>query len=138
MTTARQIMHVGVETISAQTSLAEAARRMRDLDVGALPVCDTDDNPVGMVTDRDIIVECIAAGGDPRQSTTGMLAGENLITVAGDTDANDVLATMESHQIRRLPVTEENKLVGIITEADLARGLQEQQIGEFVEAVCAP
>ena len=138
MTTARQIMHVGVETISAQTSLAEAARRMRDLDVGALPVCDTDDNPVGMVTDRDIIVECIAAGGDPRQSTTGMLASENLITVAGDTDANDVLATMESHQIRRLPVTEENKLVGIITEADLARGLQEQQIGEFVEAVCAP
>jgi CBS domain-containing protein len=138
MTTARQIMHVGVETISAQTSLAEAARRMRDLDVGALPVCDTDGNPVGMVTDRDIIVECIAIGRDPRQSTAGMLAGEKLITVTGDTDVGDVLATMETHRIRRLPVIEGKELVGIISEADLSRRLQEQQVGELVEAVCAP
>ncbi len=137
MTTARQIMHAGVETISAQTSLAEAARRMRDLDVGALPVCDTHGNPVGMVTDRDIIVECIATGQDPRHATTGMLAGEELITVTGDTDIGDVLATMETHRIRRLPVIEGKELVGIISEADLSRTLREQQVGEFVEAVCA-
>ncbi|MBY8857407.1 CBS domain-containing protein [Nocardia sp. CA2R105] len=138
MTTARQIMHVGVETISAQTSLAEAARRMRDRNVGALPVCDSDGNPVGMVTDRDIIIECIATGQDPRHATTGMLAGRKLIAVSGDTDVGDVLATMQTHRIRRLPVIDGNELVGIISEADLSRGLREQQVGEFVEAVCAP
>ncbi|MGY2063109.1 CBS domain-containing protein, partial [Nocardia gipuzkoensis] len=77
-------------------------------------------------------------GGDPAQTSAGALAGGRLITVEGHTQIPDVLAIMENHRIRRLPVVDGNRLVGIITEADLARGLPEQEIGEFVEAVCAP
>ncbi|RDI68315.1 CBS domain-containing protein [Nocardia pseudobrasiliensis] len=138
MTTAEQIMHTGVETIPGDAPLTVAARKMRDLGIGALPVCASDGFPIGMITDRDIIVKCIAEGGDPARTSAGTLAGGRLITVDGHTRITDVLAIMENHRIRRLPVIEGNRLVGIITEADLARGLPEQKIGEFVEAVCAP
>lgn len=137
MTTAREIMHAGVETVTTDTTLTEAARRMRDRDIGALPVCNEDGRPVGMVTDRDIIVKCLAAEQDPTRTRAGELAGRELFTVGEDTDMSEVLALMESRQIRRLPVLDTiGRLVGIITEGDIARGLPEQQIGEFVEAVC--
>ena len=115
-----------------------AAQRMRQLDVGALPICDGEGHPVGIVTDRDIIIKVIALGENPNTTTTGELAqGDDLLTVDAATDIGEALTLMEQHQIRRLPVTDRGKLVGIITEADLARQLPEQTVGEFVEAVCA-
>ncbi|CCF63670.1 Conserved protein of unknown function, putative CBS domains [Nocardia cyriacigeorgica GUH-2] len=111
---------------------------MRQLDVGALPICDGEGRPVGIVTDRDIIIKVIALGENPKTTTAGELAqGDELLTVDAAADIGDALSLMEQHQIRRLPVTNQGKLVGIITEADLARRLPEQTVGEFVEAVCA-
>ncbi len=137
MTIAREIMHAGAECIGEHETLAQAARRMRDLDVGALPVCGDDDRLHGIITDRDIVLRCVATGGDPATLTAGDLAQGEPFTVEADASAGQVLATMEEHRIRRLPVIENHRLVGMISEADLARHLPEQSVAEFVEAICA-
>lgn len=138
MTTARDIMHTGAQCVGEHETLDAAARRMRELDVGALPVCGDDDKLHGIVTDRDIVVKCLAQGGDPKTTTAGELARGKPVTATADTDIRQVLETMEEHQIRRVPVIDDNKkLVGIITEADLARNLPDKEVGRFVEAVVA-
>jgi CBS domain-containing protein len=137
MTTARDIMHSGAECIGEHQTLEFAAQRMRDLDVGALPICGDDDRLHGIITDRDIVIKCIAAGGDPKTTTAGELAQGKPVTVDAGVNLTQVLHTMEEHRIRRLPVIESHRLVGMISEADLARRLPEQAVGEFVEAICA-
>jgi CBS domain-containing protein len=110
---------------------------MRDLNVGSLPICGDDDRLHGIITDRDIVIKCVAGGSDPAASTAGELAQGKPVTVDSDADVGDVLQTMTTHQIRRLPVIESHRLVGMISEADLARHLPGQTVGKFLEAVCA-
>lgn len=137
MTNAREIMHPGAECIGEHQTLTFAAQRMRDLDVGALPVCGDDDRLHGIITDRDIVIKCIAEGGDPAATTAGTLAQGTPVTIGADEDARQVLHVMEEHRIRRLPVIDNHRLVGMISEADLACHLSEDAVGHFVEAVCA-
>ena len=137
MTTARDIMHVGATCIGEHDTLRSAAQRMRDLDVGALPICGDDDRLHGILTDRDIVIKCIAPGGDPRTMTAGELAQGVPYLVRTETELDQVLDVMEKHQIRRLPVLDGHRLVGMISEADLARHLPETTLGRFVEAICA-
>ncbi|NEW46896.1 CBS domain-containing protein [Nocardia cyriacigeorgica] len=138
MTNTEAVMHPDVACITVRDTMETAAQRMRQLDVGALPICDGEGRPVGIVTDRDIIIKVIALGENPKTTTAGELAqGDDLLTVDAATDITEAIALMEQHQIRRLPVTEQGRLVGIITEADLARRLPDQTVGEFVEAICA-
>lgn len=140
MTTARDIMHAGVQCIGEHETLQRAAARMRELDVGALPICGDDDRLHGMITDRDIVVKCVAAGGDPATMTAGELAHGTPYWIDANADIGDVLAQMEEYKIRRLPVIEEHRLIGIISEADLGRHLSEvsaDKVGHFVEAVSA-
>lgn len=119
-------------------TLDEAARKMRALDVGALPICGEDDRLHGIITDRDIVVKCLAAGGDPGKMTAGELAQGKPVTISADADIRDVLRTMEDNQIRRLPIIDsDRRLVGMISEADVARNLPEKEVGRFVEAVVA-
>lgn len=137
MTTAREIMHVGAECIGERETLAQAARRMRDLDVGALPVRGDDGRLRGIITDRDIVLKCVATGSCSGTVTAGDLAQGEPFTIDPDASAEQVLQVMEEHRIRRLPVIDNDRPVGMISEADLARHLPEQSIAEFVEAVCA-
>jgi CBS domain-containing protein len=138
MTTARDIMHTGAECIGEHESLDSAARRMRDLNVGALPICGDDDRLHGIITDRDIVVKCVAEGLDPSNVTASSLAQGKPFTVDGGADVEQVLQVMEEHRIRRLPVTENKRLVGMISEADVARSnLSEERIGHFVESICS-
>ena len=137
MTTARDIMHTGVECIGEHESLLQAAKRMRDLGVGALPICGDDDRLHGIITDRDIVIKCIAEGGDPATKTAGELAQGTPVTVGAGSDVSDVIRAMQENRIRRVPVLESYQLVGMISEADLARNLPDQAVGEFVEAVCS-
>ena len=137
MTTARDIMHSGAECVGEHESLDSAARRMRDLGVGALPICGDDDRLHGIITDRDIVLKCVAEGIDPWAMTASSLAQGKPFTVDGDTDVEQVLQVMEEHRIRRLPVTENKRLIGMISEADLARSLPEAKVGHFVEAICS-
>jgi CBS domain-containing protein len=137
MTTARDIMHAGAECIGEHETLAQAARRMRDLDVGALPVCGDDDRLHGIITDRDIVIRCVAVGDNPESVTAGDLARGKPFTVEAEADVAQVLQVMEEHRIRRLPVIDSHRLIGMISEADLAQHLPEQSIAGFVEAICA-
>jgi CBS domain-containing protein len=135
MTTARDIMHAGCQCVGEHESLQRAAQLMRELDVGALPICGDDNRLKGIVTDRDIVTQCIAQGYDPASTSAGQLAQGQPVIVVSDADVSEVLRAMESNQIRRLPVIEDHELVGMITEADLSRHLPEQAVGEFVGAV---
>ena len=130
-------MHAGVQCIGAGESLQRAAQLMRDLDVGSLPICAEDNRLTGIITDRDIVTRCIAQGFDPAGTSAGELAQGEPVVVISDADVSDVLRAMESNQIRRLPVIENDQPVGMISGADLSRHLSEQTTGEFLEAVCS-
>lgn len=134
MTTARDVVHPDVECIGEYQNLVSAAQRMRELDVGALPICGV---PHGIIIDQDIVLKRVAIGGDPNKVTAGELAQGKPITVEADTDVQQVLQAMEQHRIRRLPVIDQHRFVGLISEADLARHLPEETVGHFVEAICA-
>jgi CBS domain-containing protein len=134
---ARDIMHPGAECIGEDDTVAAAARKMRDLGVGSLPICGADDRLHGILTDRDIVVKCVAEGRDPAQVRAGELAQGTLFWVEATADVGEVLHQMEDHHIKRLPVIENHRLVGIISEADLARNLDEHRLAEFVEKVYA-
>lgn len=137
MITARDVMHTGVSCIGEHETVSTAAKHMRDLDVGALPIC-RDERLLGMVTDRDLVTKCIAAGHDPKSTTVGELARGGVYHVDADASIADMLTIMEAHQIRRLPVVEGHRLLGIVSEADIARRLPEHAIADFVKAICAP
>jgi CBS domain-containing protein len=134
---ARDIMHPGAECIGEGDSVAAAAKKMRDLGVGSLPICGADDRLHGILTDRDIVLRCVAEGRDPAQVRAGELAQETLFWVEAGAGVGEVLHQMEDHRVKHLPVIESHRLVGIITEADLARSLDEHRLAEFVEKVYA-
>ncbi|MBO0814917.1 MAG: CBS domain-containing protein, partial [Actinobacteria bacterium] len=129
------IMHPGVECIAEGDSVAVAAQKMRDLGVGALPICGADDRLHGILTDRDIVVKCIAEGRDPAQVKAGELAQETLVWVEAAMPVGEAVHRMETHRVKRLPVIENHRMVGMITEADLARSLSPRRLAAFVETV---
>jgi CBS domain-containing protein len=135
MARAREIMHPGAECIGENDTLAQAARRMRDLHVGAMPICGQDDRLKGIITDRDIVVRCVAEGADPSSMTAREMAQGTPIWVEADADHGEVLRLLEQHKIRRIPVIEGHRLVGMISEADLATHLSESEITEFVRTI---
>jgi CBS-domain-containing membrane protein len=137
MTTARDIMHRGAQWIPAHETLDRAAQLMRELGVGALPISDRNERLCGILTDRDIVVGCVAMGHDPSKVTAGDMAKGTPRWIDADADVSDVLHEMQEHQIRRLPVIEDKRLVGMISEADLARHLTEDQIATWAESVYA-
>jgi CBS domain-containing protein len=130
-------MHAGAKCIGQHESLKRAAELMRDLDVGSLPICGDDDRLHGIITDRDIVTRCVAEGADPAATTAGELAKGTLVTVNSGTDINAVLQAMEENQIKRLPVIEDRRLVGMISHADISKHLPQQAVGEVVEALCS-
>jgi CBS domain-containing protein len=111
---------------------------MRELGVGALPICGDDDRLHGMITDRDIVIKCIAAERDPSTTTAGELAQGSTYHVDAGASIEEMLTVMEEHQVRRLPVIDEHRLVGMVSEADIARHLPEHAIVAFVKAICSP
>jgi CBS domain-containing protein len=138
MTTAGDIMHRGAQWIPATETLDRAAQMMREKDVGALPISDSNERLMGILTDRDIVVGCVAAGHDPSRTTAGDMAKGTPRWVASNADVSEVLQEMQGHQIRRLPVIDENKrLVGMISEADLAGHIRDDQLAQWAASVYA-
>ncbi len=137
MTTARELMTAGAECVNENDSLVTAAQRMRDLDVGALPICGDDNRLKGMITDRDIVVRCIADGSDPGSTMVGSMAQGKPVTVGADDSAEEALKTMSQHQVRRLPVIDGHDLVGMLSQADVARSLPADKVDELLKRVSA-
>lgn len=135
MVLARDNMTPDVQCIGEKDTLVDAARMMASLDVGALPICGDDGRLKGMLTDRDIVVKCLARGGEPAQTQAGSLAEGKPVTIAADEEIEDALFLMQQHQVRRLPVIEGHRLVGIIAQADIARTMSSQATGETVEEI---
>lgn len=136
---ARDIMTGNVRCVGAHESLYDAAKMMRDLDVGCLPICGDNNKLTGMITDRDIVVTCCAEGVDPATVQAGSLGGE-LHWIDAEADATKVLEIMENNHIKRLPVIDVkggHRLIGMITEANLAKNLNDKQIAEFATRVYA-
>jgi CBS domain-containing protein len=135
MATAREIRHADAECIDENETLNTAAGRMRDLHVGSLPICGADGQLRGIITDRDLVVRCIAENDDPRTVTAGQLARGTPVCADAGVEVSEVLMLMEQHAIRRLPVLDHGRLVGMISEADLATHLGEHEVAGFAGTV---
>ena len=134
MKTARDIMTTPAETLAPTATLAEAAQQLRDLNVGSLPILDGD-HLVGVVTDRDIVVRGIAEGLDPSSATVAEVATGAVVTVDVDDDAESVARVLGERQVRRVPVLDGGRLVGVIAQADVARDLDARTTGDVVEDI---
>ncbi|MER0443625.1 CBS domain-containing protein [Streptomyces sp. NPDC006711] len=135
MTKAREIMTAGAQCVGAQETVLDAAKKMTELGVGALPICGTDERLKGMLTDRDIVVKVLGAGKDPASVKAGDLAQGEAVTIGADDDADEILRTMSEHKVRRLPVIDGHTLVGIVAQADVARALRDPKVGDLLEAL---
>jgi CBS domain-containing protein len=122
----------GVET---STPVAEAARIMKTEDVGSVPILEGD-RLTGMLTDRDIAIRLVAEGKDPQSTTVGEIASRDVVTIDPQQDLDEALRLMAQHQVRRLPVVEEDgRLVGIVAQADVATQGDDARTGQVVEQI---
>jgi len=134
---ARDVMSADCTCIGENDSVLDAAKRLAQLDVGSLPICGEDDRLKGMLTDRDIVVKVLAEGRDPSSVKAGELGvGDGkTVTIGADDSIDEALRTMIDHKVRRLPVIDDRQLVGIISQADIASNVDEERVGELVEAI---
>ena len=135
-----EVMTREVTTCKPNDSLADCATMMRELNVGAMPIVDDNNKElVGIITDRDIAVRAVAKGEDPNEAQAGRFMTPRPITVEPDTNVEDAAELMASNQVRRLPVVQHGKLVGIVSLGDLAVDLGEEElVAETLEAISVP
>lgn len=133
--TAREVMTGGCECIGESESVARAAVRMAELDVGVMPICGDDNRLKGMLTDRDIVTKVIAPGRDPEEVTAGEFGQGKPVTIGADDSVDVAIETMKDHAVRRLPVIDGHDLIGIVSQGDLAREIPEEATGYLVEAI---
>jgi len=135
--TAREIMSGGVDCIGENETVAEAARKMAQLGVGALPICGEDDRLKGMLTDRDIVLKVVAEGKDANTCRAGDLAEGKPVTIGADDSLEELVRTMGRHQVKRLPVIDGHRLIGIVSEADVAGAAPQELVVDLVRGVYA-
>ena len=132
----REAMTDDPSSIGASASVVQAARLMREQHVGSLPVTE-DERLVGMITDRDITTRVVAESAVPEATSVEDVYSRDLITVEPDNDLDEALRLMARHQIRRLPVVENGRLVGMVAQADIALK-DNARTGELVGAISEP
>ena len=133
----RDVMSSNPCAIDADKPVAHAAKMMKQEDVGLAPIVEGD-RLVGTLTDRDIVVRVVAEGKDPQTVTAREVASTDLVTIDPQQDLDEALRLMASKQVRRLPVVEEGRLVGVLAQADVAREAEEKQTGRLVEDISQP
>jgi CBS domain-containing protein len=122
-------------SIDADKSVAYAAKMMKDEDVGLAPIVEGD-KLIGMLTDRDIAIRVVAEGKNPEQVTVKEVASKQVVTIDPQQDLAEALRIMAKHQVRRLPVVEEDgRLVGVVAQADIAREGDDAETGELVQEI---
>ena len=134
MTQIKEVMTDKVQTCETSTTVLEAARLMAQSDIGPIPVVEGG-RPVGLVTDRDIVVRAVAEGRDPQMTTVGEIASTELVTVQPEQSLEEALELMARRQLRRLPVVEGDKIVGIVAQADVARSADARATGDVVHDI---
>jgi CBS domain-containing protein len=134
-TSAREIMSSDCQCVGEDETIRAAAAALAEKGVGAMPICGNDDRLKGMLTDRDITIDVVAKGKDPESTKVSELATGKPVTIGADDPIEEALATMKDHQVRRLPVIDGHDLVGMVSQADIARHLPEDKVGDLVEAI---
>jgi CBS domain-containing protein len=133
--TIRDAMTPDPQTVQSSATIVEVAQLMKSEDVGVIPVVEGG-NLLGVVTDRDIVLRVVAEGNDPQTAKAGDVASSSLVTVDPQQDLDEALRLMAQHQVRRLPVVEEDgRLVGMLAQADVARESSDAKTGEVVEEI---
>ena len=135
--TARDVMTGGTECIGENDTLADAAKRLAELDVGAMPICGEDERLKGMVTDRDIVVQVLAQGKDPGETKAIELGVDEVVTIGADDSVAEAISTMKGAKVRRLPVIDGHDLIGVVSLGDLATNVEDDDVGDLVEAISA-
>jgi CBS domain-containing protein len=130
----RDLMSQDVATVSPDANVVDAAKLIKQEDVGPLPVVEND-RLVGIVTDRDLVVRVLADGRDPAATPVRDAASSELVTISADQDLDEALRLLAEHQVRRLPVVEGDRLVGIVAQADVAREVSSRKTGDVVEDI---
>jgi CBS domain-containing protein len=134
-TKVHEVMTGSPRCVTPETTVSEAAQLMDAENVGSLPILDGEELS-GVVTDRDIVVRAVAKGKDPRGMPVREVASRDLATVHADDDLSDALKLMAREQVRRLPVVDkDNRLIGVVSQADLALEMKEKSVGEMVEEI---
>jgi CBS domain-containing protein len=133
-TSIKEVMTSEVKACEPNTTVAEAAKVMAKEDIGPVPVVE-EGRLTGIVTDRDIVVRVVAEGRDPNSTTVGEIASSDLVTVSPDDDIDVALQQLARKQVRRIPVVEGDRLVGIVAQADIARLGSDAKTGEVVEEI---
>jgi CBS domain-containing protein len=132
--TVKDLMTPNPTTVEPEMPVSEAAKRMAREDVGPIPVVE-DGRLVGIVTDRDLVVRVLADERDPASTTVREAASGGLVTVSPDDDLVKTLDLLAKHRVRRLPVVDGDRLVGIVAQADVAREFGSARVGDVVEAI---
>jgi len=132
----RDAMTEDPRSVATSASVVEAARIMREAHIGSLPVTDGE-QLVGMITDRDITTRVVAEAVDPQTTSVGDVYSRDVIRVEADEDDEEAVELMARHQVRRLPVVEDGRLIGIVAQADIALK-EHEKTGELVEAISKP
>ena len=131
----REVMTANPSSVEPATPVAQVAQLMQQENVGSVPIVEGG-KLVGTITDRDITIRIVAEGKDPQSTTVGEVASRDLVTIDPQQDLDEVLRLMAKHQVRRLPVVEEDgRLVGILSQADVATTGDERRVGETVEQI---
>jgi CBS domain-containing protein len=131
-------MTEGASYLKGDDTVAEAAKTLAAESTGVLPVCDVDGHPRGVVTDRDLVVEVVAAGKSPDHVKLIDLVKGEAVTIGADDSIELAITTMKDHKVRRLPVIDGDKLVGMLSQADIARACPPEQVGDLVAAISEP
>ena len=133
-TTARSVMSGNVEVIKVDETVLDAAKRLTEHNVGAMPICDGE-KLQGMLTDRDIVTKVVAQGKDPAKVKARELETGKPVTIGADDSIEEAMRTMAKYKVRRLPVIDGHKLIGVVSQADLAKALPKDKAGELVAAI---
>ncbi len=131
----REIMHEGCECVGENDSVADAAKKLKELNVGAMPICGEDDRLKGMITDRDIAIEAVAEGRDPSSTKVTELGRGEVVTIGADDSIDEAIQTMIDKGVRRLPVIDGHRLVGMVATADLARDCPPDKVGQLLSGL---
>jgi CBS domain-containing protein len=131
----REVMTPSPETVEAGKTATEAAKLMKKADAGMIPVVRNGGELLGTVTDRDIVLRVVAEGRNPESTTVGEIASQDIVTVGPEQDLDEALKLMAQHQVRRLPVVESGRLIGVLAQADVAREGDEREVGQTVEQI---
>lgn len=134
----KECMCKKVVRATSDTNLQEIAKLMQENDVGCVPICNQENNVIGFVTDRDIITRCIANNKKCDQTKASDIMTTKVIKTTPDTEVDEATQTMSNNQIRRLPVIENNQIVGMLTIGDLAQNTQvpTKEVGTTMECIC--